>query len=337
MTHHMALHNDVLGSIHIILKQDNYFRTLEYLPVIDGLHAYDDIQLFPELFDMPAVIERITSEADLIEKQLNRTHSHKHLCHVLQVLFLDQVQHSELLHLLHHHLQQEQPSHIRHRRARNLPQAVHYHVDREHLLLHQPCSHQYSQMVAPLVRVYLPTIHQCTHSLHPRVQHHKHHPLNNNYLLEHKIIHYLRIPFQLLRPQCPTLQKRKYQNHSMEKESRITENKPQCPQLIPKIVNSAFRCKQLGHLKKDCPSYPTVLNVELEVTSHLSFLQNNRTTDGRMKDAKGLMKDAKLGERIGRSHRTDHSSPTRPTNALTVQAIMELRIVQQNVNHMHPR
>ena len=46
--------------------------TLKELPAIDGLHAYDDIQLFPELFDMPAVIERITSEADLIEKQLNR-------------------------------------------------------------------------------------------------------------------------------------------------------------------------------------------------------------------------------------------------------------------------
>ena len=73
MTCHMALHNDVLGRIHTILKQDDYFRTLEELPAIDGLHAYEDIQLFPELFDMPAVIERITSEADLIEKQLNRS------------------------------------------------------------------------------------------------------------------------------------------------------------------------------------------------------------------------------------------------------------------------
>ena len=73
MTCHMALHNDVLGRIHTILKQDDYFRNLEELPVIDGLHAYDDIQLFPELFDMPAVIERITSKADLIEKQLNRS------------------------------------------------------------------------------------------------------------------------------------------------------------------------------------------------------------------------------------------------------------------------
>ena len=73
MTHHMALHNDALGRIHTILKQDDYFRTLKELPAIDGLHAYDDIQLFPELFDMPAVIERITSEAHLIEKQLNRS------------------------------------------------------------------------------------------------------------------------------------------------------------------------------------------------------------------------------------------------------------------------
>ena len=28
MTHHMALHNDVLERIHTILKQDDYFRTL---------------------------------------------------------------------------------------------------------------------------------------------------------------------------------------------------------------------------------------------------------------------------------------------------------------------
>ena len=68
MTHHVALHNDVLGRIHTILKQDDYFRTLKELPVIDGLHAYDDIQLFPELFDTSAVIERVTSEANLTEK-----------------------------------------------------------------------------------------------------------------------------------------------------------------------------------------------------------------------------------------------------------------------------
>ena len=35
MTHHMALHNDVLERMLTILKQDDYFRTLEELPVIN--------------------------------------------------------------------------------------------------------------------------------------------------------------------------------------------------------------------------------------------------------------------------------------------------------------
>ena len=87
-----------------------------------------------------------------------------------------------------------------------------------------------------------------------------------------------------------------------------------------------FRCKQPGHLKTAL-SYPTVLSVELEATSQQSVLPNNRTIHGRMKDAKVPMKDAKLRERIGKKHKTDHSSPTGPTNALTVQAITELGIV----------
>ena len=54
-----------------------------------------------------------------------------------------------------------------------------------------------------------------------------------------------------------------------------------------------------------------------------------------MKDVKVLTKDAKLAEKIGRNHKTDHSSPTGPTNALNVQAIKELGIVQQDSNHTH--
>ena len=46
MTCHTIMHNDVLGRILTILKQDDYYRTLEELPVIDGLTTYDDIQLF---------------------------------------------------------------------------------------------------------------------------------------------------------------------------------------------------------------------------------------------------------------------------------------------------
>ena len=72
MTHHMVMHDDVLGRILTILKQDDYYRTLEELPVIDGLTTYDDIQLFPKLYDTTTIIERVTSEADLIKRQLRQ-------------------------------------------------------------------------------------------------------------------------------------------------------------------------------------------------------------------------------------------------------------------------
>ena len=70
MSHHMTLHEDVLERVLNILKQDDYYRTLKDLPVIDELTAYDDIKLFPELYDMSTIIERVTTEPDLIEQQL---------------------------------------------------------------------------------------------------------------------------------------------------------------------------------------------------------------------------------------------------------------------------
>ena len=70
MSHHMTLHDDVSERILNILKQDDYYRTLENLPVIDDLTAYDDIRLFPELYNTSTIIERITGEADLIKRQL---------------------------------------------------------------------------------------------------------------------------------------------------------------------------------------------------------------------------------------------------------------------------
>ena len=72
MTRHMTLHEDVIERVLNILKQDDYYRTLEDLPVIDELMAYDDIKLFPELYDTSTIIERVTAEADLIERQLKR-------------------------------------------------------------------------------------------------------------------------------------------------------------------------------------------------------------------------------------------------------------------------
>ena len=67
MSRHMTLHEDVLERILNILKQDDYYRTLEDLPVIDELTAYDDIRLFPELYDTSTIIERVTAEVDLIQ------------------------------------------------------------------------------------------------------------------------------------------------------------------------------------------------------------------------------------------------------------------------------
>ena len=72
MTCHLELHEDVLGRLLTNLKQNDYFRSLEDLPTINGLQAYDDVRLFPELYDTTAVIEQITSEVDLIERQLKR-------------------------------------------------------------------------------------------------------------------------------------------------------------------------------------------------------------------------------------------------------------------------
>ena len=68
----MTLHEDVLERILNILKQDDYYRTFEELPVIDELTAYNDIKLFPELYDTSTIIERVTTEADLIERQLSQ-------------------------------------------------------------------------------------------------------------------------------------------------------------------------------------------------------------------------------------------------------------------------
>ena len=72
MSRHMTLHEDVIERVLNILKQDDYYRTLKDLPVIDELMAYDDIKVFPELYDTNTIVERVTAEADLIERQLKQ-------------------------------------------------------------------------------------------------------------------------------------------------------------------------------------------------------------------------------------------------------------------------
>ena len=72
MTHHMVMHDDVLGRILTILKQDDYYRTLEELQVIDSLTAYDDIHLYPKLYDTNTIIERVIGDPNLIKRQLRQ-------------------------------------------------------------------------------------------------------------------------------------------------------------------------------------------------------------------------------------------------------------------------
>ena len=72
MSRHMTLHEDVIERVLNILKQDDYYRTLEDLPIIDKLTAYDNIKVFPELYDTNTIVEWVTAEADLIQRQLKR-------------------------------------------------------------------------------------------------------------------------------------------------------------------------------------------------------------------------------------------------------------------------
>ena len=72
MSRHMTLHENVIERVLNILKQDDYFRTLKDLPIIDELTAYGDIKVFPELYVTNTIVERVTAEADLIEQQLKQ-------------------------------------------------------------------------------------------------------------------------------------------------------------------------------------------------------------------------------------------------------------------------
>ena len=153
MTRHMILHDDVLGRILTILKQDNYYRTLEELPVIDILTTYKDIQLFPKLYDTTTtIIERVTGEADLIERQLRQPGMYpplhlKPLYLLLLVLYQNPPQHFNLLHQLPHHQQLTQTRQMDNKVLR-CHQEVHYLVD----------THRFSQHYQHTISTYTTTV-----------------------------------------------------------------------------------------------------------------------------------------------------------------------------------
>ena len=134
MTHHMVMHDDVLGRIQTILKQDDYYRTLEELPVINGLTTYNDVQLFPELYDTTTIIERVTSEADLIKRQLRQPGMYpppKTPLPSPSGLYQDLLPHFILLHQMHHQNQLTHTIQTNHKMLKR-HQKVHYLVDNGH-------------------------------------------------------------------------------------------------------------------------------------------------------------------------------------------------------------
>ena len=243
MTHHMALHNDVLERIHTILKQDDYFRTLKELPVINGLHTYDDIQLFPELFDTAAVIERVTSEADLTDKQLNRSGMYplpqtplpctsgfiprpSSMFQPITPAAPSPATGGVAAKPVHEQQSKETspssslpcgqgtptaPTNLQipaHPSNNTMPQGT----SANNLQAHPQPQNVAPQQQSPLPQTQFPNLNAIPAQPHTLIQSHKHHPLDNNHLLEPQLIHLLSIPFQLQRPLCPTLQNRESQN-----------------------------------------------------------------------------------------------------------------------------
>ena len=210
MTRHIELHEDVLGRLLTNLKQDDYFRSLEDLPTIDGLQAYDDVQLFPELYDTTAVIEQITSEIDLLRnssKDRVCTLYHLHHYHQFQVSSQGHLPHSNPYHpresqQLRHHDHQ-----TNHRRTTALEhhQAVHYLVDKTCLRTHP----------VPLMN---PQVGH--HSTHPNKYYHSLTPHQQHPLVDHKLIRWLSLSFQLpWHPRmCPAHHSRTFQSLPMVKE-----------------------------------------------------------------------------------------------------------------------
>ena len=132
----MALHDDVLGRILTILKQDDHCRTLEELPTIDSLRIYDDIKLFLNFtIPSPSLRESPVKQISLKDSYNNWvcTPYLKLLYLPLQGSYLDQHQHSNQLHNPTHNTRLMPKIYIS--RALGHHQEVHYCVGNAHPLL----------------------------------------------------------------------------------------------------------------------------------------------------------------------------------------------------------
>ena len=66
----LVQHNDVIHRLTDIMKTDDYFRRTDDLPMIDPLVACEEVEQFPELFDAKEAVSRISTEVDIIERQM---------------------------------------------------------------------------------------------------------------------------------------------------------------------------------------------------------------------------------------------------------------------------
>ena len=232
MAHHMAMHDDVLGRILTILKQDDYYRTLEELPDINSLKAYDDIQLFPELYDTTTIIERVTGEADLIERQLRQPGMYPlpktPLPSTLGFVQKPTPHFSLLCQICHRSIMQTTHKVLKHH------QGVHYPVDsrppesQQALTVHHLNTHNHSRLcLHNLPHCSHPTQATHPHTLNPTKLHmstklHNHlplHNLNSSLLLQQMLTHLPSLSFQ---PQkhnlCPAHNSKIYPSQQMVKE-----------------------------------------------------------------------------------------------------------------------
>ena len=70
LEHQLVQHDDVIHRLIDIMKTDDYFRRTENLPMIDPLVAHEDVEQFPELLDAKEAVCRISTEVDIIERQM---------------------------------------------------------------------------------------------------------------------------------------------------------------------------------------------------------------------------------------------------------------------------
>ena len=105
MTCHMVMHDDVLGRILTILKQDDYYRILEELPVINSLTAYAKSSSSLNCMTPPpslrkSPVRQISSKGNLGNQVCTPDLKLHYL--LLRVLYQDLLPHFSLLHQIHH-------------------------------------------------------------------------------------------------------------------------------------------------------------------------------------------------------------------------------------------